>query len=533
MSDYNDFDIRDGVLVKYRGRAAATVDIPYGVVKIGDYAFKDCLIFGVNIPDSVRIIGEGAFEGNNITKLDIPQSVYSIGPYAFAENYILKDVYIAGEVADLPQGIFKNCMSLGSVTLPEGLLTIGEIAFVGCIQLYELSLPDSVQEIYDYAFYGCAISSIDIPNGIQLICNGAFEQSELHKIYYFGTKKQWAALLKGVDWNRGLLLNVICSNGIVKADNMPKIKDFKKSNMRVKVTTVTSWSKILDLRILESNYVWQANYALTKRKIRHILFSLFLFALMSLSFVRAFVPEFGAFVVVGPAVTDIELTEPPINVAHLDILAAIFSPEFALIFAECLILPCIICFIKMRSWRKLLGGYKYYCGQRGYLVAKGFTKFLFYFCYVISTVFSILVLLLFFTIIMALCYIAPSAGGLVGLFSFNDKLGIPKNTGNDEVIEAGEKYDYARYTAFSENLSAILDDIDYRISIKCDYNEIKGQLDKVDADIAQLEQNNNGLSYEDEQKLNELKRKSKEKRDKLEASYQAAIDDFYNGYNSY
>ena len=133
MSNSSEFEIQDGVLIKYNGRAAGTVVIPDGVVKIGDWAFRDCFISGVTFPESVKIIGEGAFAENIIDKVEIPQTVTEIGNFAFAGNYLLKSASISGGVAALPHGIFNNCMQLAYVTLSEGLMSIGESAFLGCL----------------------------------------------------------------------------------------------------------------------------------------------------------------------------------------------------------------------------------------------------------------------------------------------------------------------------------------------------------------------------------------------------------------
>ena len=57
-----DFEIKDGVLVKYNGNSADVV-IPYGVTSIGYLAFKGCReLTSVVIPDSVTSIGNWAFD---------------------------------------------------------------------------------------------------------------------------------------------------------------------------------------------------------------------------------------------------------------------------------------------------------------------------------------------------------------------------------------------------------------------------------------------------------------------------------------
>ena len=72
-------------------------------------------------------------------------------------------------------GVFKDCVNLKKVVLPENLLGIGGNAFSGCTALSEINLPVSLQNIGSYAFYGCeSITSVVIPEGITSIEYCAF-----------------------------------------------------------------------------------------------------------------------------------------------------------------------------------------------------------------------------------------------------------------------------------------------------------------------------------------------------------------------
>ena len=73
MSDINDFVIENGVLKKYNG-SEQIVNIPDGVIAIGDSAFEGCLsLESVVIPDSVISIGDKAFGERHIGVL-VPYS---------------------------------------------------------------------------------------------------------------------------------------------------------------------------------------------------------------------------------------------------------------------------------------------------------------------------------------------------------------------------------------------------------------------------------------------------------------------------
>ena len=53
-----------------------------------------------------------------------------------------------------------------SVSLPDGLTSIGEVAFYGCTSLSSVTIPDSVTSIGSYAFRGCtSLTAINVAEG--------------------------------------------------------------------------------------------------------------------------------------------------------------------------------------------------------------------------------------------------------------------------------------------------------------------------------------------------------------------------------
>lgn len=157
------------------------------------------LIVGCNntiIPNTVEEIDDDAFVGSGISSISIPEKCTKIGFQAFSNCSELYSVTIYGNVKELVR-CFHRCISLESVSLPNGLTTIGsetfkdcsallEIqipnsvtsiggnAFSGCTSLTEIQLPESLEKIEYYAFTGCKFSTIDLPNGIKEIGEWAF-----------------------------------------------------------------------------------------------------------------------------------------------------------------------------------------------------------------------------------------------------------------------------------------------------------------------------------------------------------------------
>ena len=57
---------------------------------------------------------------------------------------------------------FYCCVSLTTVTIPDGVFYIGECAFGNCSSLSSVSIPDSVLKIYRGAFSNCALTSVTL-----------------------------------------------------------------------------------------------------------------------------------------------------------------------------------------------------------------------------------------------------------------------------------------------------------------------------------------------------------------------------------
>ena len=97
----------------------------------------------------------------NITTADIPATVNIDGT-----EY---------PVTAIDNEAFGNCTALQSITLPQGLQSIGTSAFTGCTDLESITLPEGLQSIGDAAFYGCtALQNATLPEGLQTIGNRAF-----------------------------------------------------------------------------------------------------------------------------------------------------------------------------------------------------------------------------------------------------------------------------------------------------------------------------------------------------------------------
>jgi Fibronectin type III domain. len=87
--------------------------------------------------------------------ITIPEGVTSIGNLAFDKCKSITHVEIPEGVTKIGVQTFFGCESLERVTLPESLTSIGSIAFGNCTSLQSIAIPDSVTSIGEGAFVSC------------------------------------------------------------------------------------------------------------------------------------------------------------------------------------------------------------------------------------------------------------------------------------------------------------------------------------------------------------------------------------------
>ena len=198
-----------------------SVTIGNSVKTIGNEAFRDCRgLTSITIPNSVTYIGDDVFYNcSGLTNVTIPNSVTYIGKNAFYDcgklTYNVKEnlkylgnaqnqyLYLAGPTsrsiaeANIDKNCrfiargriwrdygydyygysaFRGCDKLTSVTIPDSVTSIGDLAFCNCSGLTSVTIGNSVKSIGDEAFRGCSgLTSITIPNSVTSIGSSAFE----------------------------------------------------------------------------------------------------------------------------------------------------------------------------------------------------------------------------------------------------------------------------------------------------------------------------------------------------------------------
>ena len=150
------------------GLLVRDLKIPRTVETIGNNAFRGCdSLMSVAIPSNVTSIGPGAFGGcGNLAKIvvdDANRHYKSLNGLLLAKD--------GRSLVAVPGG-------LDNVTIPAGVVSIGDRAFVGC-KISQLTIPNGVTSIGYKAFKACrALGRIEIPPSMAKMAAFSFQYCE-------------------------------------------------------------------------------------------------------------------------------------------------------------------------------------------------------------------------------------------------------------------------------------------------------------------------------------------------------------------
>ena len=112
---------------------------------------------------------------DKIKSITIEEGVTTIGDDAFRGCSSLTSVVIPDSVTTIGYRAFSSCDALTSVVIGDSVTTIGARAFFDCDSLVGVEIPNSVTAINERAFYDCdALINIELPGSVTTVGSSAF-----------------------------------------------------------------------------------------------------------------------------------------------------------------------------------------------------------------------------------------------------------------------------------------------------------------------------------------------------------------------
>jgi len=132
----------------------------------------DMFIYDEN--DATRIIGVNAYD---FTELTIPQGVQSIGDSAFVHCGYLTNLTIPDSVTVIGSYAFSDCVLLQNVVIPNSVTSLGENAFSNCWELKSVVIGNGLSAIESLTFGECKnLMHVTLGSDVQSIAESAFSE---------------------------------------------------------------------------------------------------------------------------------------------------------------------------------------------------------------------------------------------------------------------------------------------------------------------------------------------------------------------
>ena len=151
---------------------ALTTDYAYimnddGTISVSGYTGSDTDLTVPGLIDGYVVTGiaDHAFEANaDIKSITLPNGLIAIGESAFSDCSSLTTVVIPDTVGTIRRGAFISCTALTTLDIPASVTEIMEEAFTGCAALKDLTIESSTVE-----FTNWWVDTDEIPSDLTIL----------------------------------------------------------------------------------------------------------------------------------------------------------------------------------------------------------------------------------------------------------------------------------------------------------------------------------------------------------------------------
>lgn len=123
----------------------------------------------VVVESNCKAIGNFAFYGcGKLKSVSLPDGLASIGNFAFG-YCVFTSIKLPASLTNIGGSAFKYCQSLKSITIPNSVTEISARTFEGCYRLESVSLGENLTKIWEFAFAESGLKSVTFPDGVTTI----------------------------------------------------------------------------------------------------------------------------------------------------------------------------------------------------------------------------------------------------------------------------------------------------------------------------------------------------------------------------
>ena len=169
--------------------------------------------------------------------------VTGLGAYSFTGEPFSSDLYKFNRKirsVTIPEGVtsigghaFEECFDLENVTIPQSVTSIGSVAFLGCCNLTTLSLGENTETIGGGAFFRCSgLSNITIPKKVKEIKSGYSGTPSFYGTFQYCSSLKYIILPAGLEYFNARLDD--CPECVIYYNNArAKAGELLKNNYRL------------------------------------------------------------------------------------------------------------------------------------------------------------------------------------------------------------------------------------------------------------------------------------------------------------
>lgn len=169
----SDFQIENGVLMRYTGKAAEVV-LPAEVRKIADRCFAGADLRRVELNEGLESVGAFAFYKSKVEEVSFPSTLKVIGGHAFEDCIRLSKADLSRTaLTQIPAAAFWGA-GLTELLLPGSLQRIDAQAFLDTKNLRTVTLPEAVVCVGTEAFRESGLEDVRLSSQLALLGERAF-----------------------------------------------------------------------------------------------------------------------------------------------------------------------------------------------------------------------------------------------------------------------------------------------------------------------------------------------------------------------